>query len=65
MNELKPEDLAGAKIIESPAKREAEAALKLEAMRRVIARLPKNITRKMRGKESAMEMMMRLGSAGA
>ncbi len=41
-----------AHIIEDPVKKEARAALQLEAMRRVLARLPKSVKRKLRQHEN-------------
>ncbi len=51
---------AKALIIDDPKETEGAAAMKLEAMRRVLARLPKKLQKKLRGKESTMAMMTRL-----
>lgn len=59
------EDLAAltAQHVVSEAEKENAAAIKLEAMRRVISRLPKRIKRAMTGKETVAQMMTRLGAS--
>lgn len=53
-------DAVAGKLFDQEPDAQAVANVKLEAMRRVLARLPKKIKRQMRGKETCYQMMERL-----